>query len=138
MVKQVLPHELTEKQIEYYHRAIETDEHSGGLLLVQRGIEEGHLGLFVWKNDQSEMVIITEVVNRPDGFRELLVSMLAGTGGIAQWEEVITTFSDEVAPAFYCDRVITFVKTHLWEKFRGAGAGAGVEELYVVLSRSVP
>jgi len=136
MLRQVLPHDLTEQQIRYYHEAIETDEHSGGVLLVQKGIYEDHLGLYVWEKDDCEMVIIAQVIPRPDGYRELLISMLAGTGGCAQWDEVTKEFADEVAPTLYCDRVIAMVKPWLWEKFKAAGAGAGCEEAYVVIARN--
>lgn len=135
MLKQVLPYDLTDQQIRYYHEAIKTDDHSGGLLLVERGIYEDHLGLWVWNDGDSEMVIVTQVIVRPDGYRELLVLMLAGTGGCAKWEDVTKEFADEVAPALYCDRVIAMVKPWLWEKFKAAGAGSGCEEVYVVIGR---
>ena len=136
MLKQVMPHQLTDQQILYYHEAIGTDEHSGGLALVQRGIAEGHLGLFVWEKDECEMVIITEILTRPDGYKELLISMLAGTGGTAQWVEVVTEFIEEVAPSMYCDRTVAFVKKDLWDKFKQYGdVGQVVDELYVVIGK---
>ena len=136
MLTKVLPHELDSEMIGYFDRAVTTDEHSGGTEMVSQAIYDGHLECWTWETEGSRMVIITQIKGFPDEEKELLVSMLAGTGGISEWEACTTAFADEVALDRYCNRVVAYVKPSLWKKFKEAGADTGTEELYVVIGKN--
>jgi hypothetical protein len=133
MLKRVMPHELSVTEITHYYRAVDTDEHSGGVELVSFGIYNKHLQLWTWTTDTSSMVVITEVKHLPDGFNQLLVSMLAGEGGINSWSDCTTAFAGSPCTEFNCAEVIGYVKYDLWSMFKEyPGVGDGIEEIYVV------
>jgi hypothetical protein len=133
MLTRLYPHELDATTINHYHNAIGTDDHAGDVDLVSQGIYRNHLQLWVWETDSSTMTIITEVKVHPDGYQELLVSMLAGKGGVSDWTEVVNAFSQSPCTDFKCERVIAYVKPELWKKFKKHGASA--KELYVVIGK---
>lgn len=135
MLKRIMPHELGTEDIDYYYQALATDEHSGGVDLVSKAIYDEHLQLWRWKTNACLMVVVTQILHKPDGFSELLISMLAGTGGIHDWDEITTAFAEDPCREFYCDRVIAYVKADSWEIFKNAGAGKGAEELFMVIGK---
>jgi hypothetical protein len=126
--------ELDKDEINHFHRAIETYDHSGGLDEVSWSIARGEYQLWSWKTDASSMVVITEVRRHPDDYRELVVLMLAGNGGLSAWVEVTTAFADQ-CQLFDCESVVTYVTPALWEVFKAHGAGEGVSVKYVVLEK---
>lgn len=133
MLEQKKPHELDADTINYYHDAVKTDAHGGGVDLVSIGIYENHLQLWTWTNGDSKMVAVSQVINKPDGYTELLVRMLAGRGGMKDFQDVVNAFTDEPCLEYGCDRVIAFVKCALWEKFKEHGVEA--EEVYTVIGK---
>jgi hypothetical protein len=134
MLERISTWELDKVTINYYHRAIDTYDHSGGVDETSWAIARGDNQLWIWKSESSQMVIVTEVRQHPDVYRELVVLMLAGSGGLSDWVQTTSAFADKCAE-FQCDRVITFVRPELWEKFQEHGAGEGTETLYIVIGK---
>ena len=135
MLTKVLPHQLDAELIEYFHGAIATDEHCGGVDLVSNGIYDNHLELWTWITNKSKMVIITEVKHYPDGYKELLICMLSGDGGVEDWDLCTNAYAGKICIDRDCGRVVAFVKADLWEIFKKAGVGEGVEEIYMVIGK---
>jgi len=135
MLTKMMPFELDAELIAYYDEAIATDDDCGGVDLVSEGIYKGHLDLWCWRTDKSTMIIITQVKHYPNGAKDLLVLMLAGDGGIEDWNDCTKEFANEICYHFGCRQVIAFVKAKLWEIFKDAGAGENVDELYMVIGR---
>ena len=134
MLERISTWELDKVAINYYHKAIETYDHSGGLDETSWSIANAEKQLWLWKTDSSYMVVITEIRVHPDNYRELVVLMLAGDGDIEVWIEVTTAFADECA-MFDCERVVAYVEPDLWDMFKDHGVGDGVDVLYVVISK---
>ena len=76
----VMPWELEADEIGWFHAAVATDEHAGGVDLVSKLIASGAMELWVLNDGDAVLVAITRLVTYPDGYRELLVQMMAGDG----------------------------------------------------------
>ncbi len=123
MLNKIMPYELDETEVEYYHKAIATDDHSGGVDMVSELILCGTMDLWVWSQpaapNESINIIITRFVTYPDGYRELFVAMMAGTNvtdTLAHTE--IHSILMSYALRKGCSRISAFVKPDMWSNFK--------------------
>jgi hypothetical protein len=112
---QCMPHDLDHDEIGYYYAAVDTDEHSGGVEVVSRLINDGLMELWVWNDGETILVTITRIVDYPDGYRELLVAMMAGTNVTATMthEEVQGALMN-YAQRHMCSRMVAYMKPEIW------------------------
>jgi hypothetical protein len=132
MLTRIYPWELDPITIELYYKAVSTDDHCGGVEEVSIAIGNESRQLWVWGTDVSTMVMVTEVRQHPDTFKEMIVLMLAGHGGLAEYNQVTDAFADRCWE-FDCERVVAYVKPDLWKIFKAGGADS--KEIYVVISK---
>ena len=127
MLTRKMPWELGPEEIEYFYKAVDTDAHSGSVDDVSEDILGERLSLWVWEEDhQSDyrnknmerplLVVITEVAEYRDGYKEFCVKMLAGNGGIENQPEIVESLCKE-ASASGCKKMIAYMKPYLFEKF---------------------
>ena len=121
-----MPYELDAEEIDFYHKAVATDEHSGGVDIVSKLILQGAMELWVYNDIKSYreggtiLVCITRVVTHPDGYSELLIAMMAGTNVTASMShEEIHRELMLYAINNGCARLTAYVKPHIWEHFMG-------------------
>ncbi len=118
------PMELNEDEIVYYNRALETDPHCGGARVVLEAIVSGDAQMFCYNDGETILIYITRMVNSPDGYRELLLHMLAGgtvDGKSASSLEnhiVIAPQLMDYAVRNRCHRIIGYMNPELWEKMQ--------------------
>ena len=132
MLTKTMPHHLGQDYINYYYRAIETDEHAGGVQKVSEAIHRDQMALFTWKTDISQAVIIVSHGVYEDGYSEMVVRMMAGRNASAEYETIVDEVT-KMARFYGYNRVVAYVKPELWEKFKSRGANS--EEIYVVIGR---
>ena len=130
--------ELDEKEINLFHRAVETDEHSGSVEDVSDAIFTGELQLWVWKTDDSLILMITSVGFHLDGHKEMTVAMLAGYGLMEIQAEVAENMKKE-AEKMGCNSMVAYVKPHLAKKFGAENSGSflNMTKKYVVFGVEV-
>ena len=130
--------ELDEKEINLFHRAVETDEHSGSVEDVSDAIFTGELQLWVWKKEDGLCLAITSVASHRDGYREMIVSMLAGSGVMGLQPEVAESLKKE-AEKMGCSEMVAYIKPELAEKFGSEVPGAFLngKKKYVVFGAEV-
>ena len=80
MFSKVFPHELDDEDLKLFYEAIKTDEHAGPVDRVVSDIYDNRLEIFLWKNGKNNFLLVTEVVESRDGFRELFLIMCSGYG----------------------------------------------------------
>ena len=80
MFSKVFPHELDDEDLKLFYEAIKTDEHAGPIDRVVSDIYDNRLEIFLWKNGENNFLLVTEVVESRDGFKELLIIMCSGYG----------------------------------------------------------
>ena len=117
---------------------METDDHSGTLKDVSDAVFTGELQLWVWKTDDSLILMITSVGSHRDGHKEMTVAMLAGSGLMEIQPEVAEGMRKE-AENMGCDSMIAYVKPHLSEKFGAGNSGSflNMTKSYVVFELGV-
>tara|TARA_R100001198_G_C5214087_1_gene198405 strand:- start:938 stop:1384 length:447 start_codon:yes stop_codon:yes gene_type:complete len=82
MLSKVFPHELSDEDLKHFYAAIKTDEHSGPPDGVAMDIYDGKLEVWHWKTEDSSVIVITDIVEYRDGYREMFVVMCAGSGAL--------------------------------------------------------
>jgi len=102
--------------VDLFHRACLTDEHSGGPAVVSETLYRGGYQLWVWERDESLVLLITQVSVHPDGFVEMVITMLAGRNVNDLQKEVVGSLVKE-ASEMGCNGLIAFIKPELAEKF---------------------
>lgn len=114
-IKHMLVHELDAEELRYFYKAVETDEHAGGTELVAGFIRDEIMDLWVYRNSQTLLVTVTRYVYYPDGFKEMLVAMMAGRGvtGIEAHRDIHGQLM-EVAVENYCDRMVAYMKPEIY------------------------
>lgn len=80
MFSKVFPHELDEKGLDLFYKAIKTDDHAGPIDRVISDIYDNRLEIFLWENGDNSFLLVTEVAESRDGFRELFIIMCSGYG----------------------------------------------------------
>lgn len=80
MFSKVFPHELDEKGLDLFYKAIKTDDHAGPIDRVVSDIYDNRLEIFLWENGDNSFLLVTEVAESRDGFRELFIIMCSGYG----------------------------------------------------------
>jgi len=140
MLSKKMPYELDSLEVDCFYRAVDTDDHSGTVDDVAKDILDGNMDLWVWKTDDSTVVLTTHIGQSRDGHRELCVTMLAGTGGTKNQLGIIESLRKE-ASSCNCDQVIAFLKPDLFQKF-GITDGMmsrfqDIKQLYVVIGIEV-
>jgi len=150
MLTRKMPWELGREEINFFYRAVETDEHSGSVDDVSEDILNGSLSLWIWEEDHQPesdppvirrplVVVITEVCKYRDGYKEFCVKMLAGTGGVEHQPEIVESLCKEAAAAG-CKKMIAYMKPFLFEKFDIENVipnFPSAEKLYVVIGMEV-
>lgn len=129
-----MPYELSSVEIGYFHDAIATDPHSGGLDVVSNLVMTGAMELWVFNEDETILVTITRVVTYPDGYRELLVQMMAGTAVTStdahlECERVMMRYALKQG----AQRMVAYMRPDIWNHMKGPLGERYVQE-YVVLS----
>jgi hypothetical protein len=127
-----MPYELSSVEIGYFYDAVATDPHSGGVDVVSELINSDAMELWVYNEDETILVTITRVETYPDGYRELLVQMMAGTnvtstGAHRECERVMMKYAIKNG----CQRMVAYIKPEIWDAFEEE---AGYKLEYVVVS----
>jgi len=129
----IMPHELDVDEVGFYLDAIKTDEHSGGLDMVSSMILDGLMELWVWNEDDTILVCVTRIVSYPDGYRELLVQMMAGTNVTATMShKEIHSSLMSYALRNGCMRMSAFMRPQIWSALKDRLTG--YQEEYVQIS----
>jgi hypothetical protein len=128
-----MPYELSSVEIGYFHDAVETDKHSGGVGIVSDLIMQGAMELWIFNEDETILCTITRVVTYPDGYRELLVQMMAGsnvtsTEAHTECSRVMMRYALKQG----CHRMSAYMEPHIWEAMQPHLPGYVAE--YVVLT----
>lgn len=108
--------ELGPEEVDLFHKACLTDDHSGGPSVVSETIYRGGYQLWVWETERSLVLLITQVSVHPDGFVEMIITMLAGRDVMDLQREVVEGLAKE-ASEMGCNALIAFIKPELAEKF---------------------
>lgn len=137
MLRKCMPYELDSAEIEYYDKAVETDEHSGGGIVVSRLIYAGAMDLWAWRDGESIDVIITRVIDYPDGHREMLIAMMAGKNVTStnSHDKIHRQLLEYAISDKYCDRLVAYMKPEIWDKI-GKIDGIPYKQEYIVISLS--
>jgi len=130
--------DLDEKEINLFYRAVETDDHSGTLKDVSDAVFTGELQLWVWRTEDSRCLAITSVSCHRDGYKEMVVAMLAGSGVAGIQPEVAESLKKE-AEKMGCDEMVAYIKPDLAEKFGSEMSGSFLDgkKKYVVFGMEV-
>jgi hypothetical protein len=117
---QCLPTDLDEDEIGYYIKALELDPHCGGAMAVGQALVSGDAQLFVHNDDDAIIVIITRFINSPDGYKELLIHMMAGSGGDEKVMDMFVSGDLSTQLMDYAVRnrahgLVSFMFKNLWE-----------------------
>jgi hypothetical protein len=130
-----MPYELGADEIGHYHAAVKTDPHCGGEVMVSQMILEGAMELWVYNHEDTILVAFTRIMDYPDGWRELLVQGMAGTGVTStQAHKVIHRDMMRFALREGCFRMVAMVKPEIWANFSEKLVAEGYREEYVVIS----
>tara|TARA_Y100000310_G_scaffold314984_1_gene365011 strand:- start:1018 stop:1413 length:396 start_codon:yes stop_codon:yes gene_type:complete len=131
---------LAADEIDQFLNASKTDEHCGGVKILIDEIDSGNMQLWVWRDDSSVCIFITEVTVQRDGKRELLMRMLAGDDMISKYKEAADDICIE-ARNLGCESLIAYVQPHILEKLveadRKKNSVFDFQEIYRVISREV-
>lgn len=141
MIVKKLPYELSEEELDLFKVAVTTDDHSGTEADVMNDVFTGVLDLWVWCDDDgydSRAVIMGNVVQHRDGFREFFISMLAGNNVMDLQLEVVEDLSKRLLE-FGCNKLSAFLKPNLAEKFGAFTEGSYLSDKveYVVIGKEV-
>ena len=127
---QVMPRDLKGKQAVAFLEAVRVDDHGPGAERLIEQIVEGRLQMWLWlEGDDRCVVVVSEDKVHEDGFREFFVRIMAGTGVFELWEEFTRDF-EAVARSRGADRMVAFMKPHIFQAFsqgiekRGGDFGA--------------
>lgn len=134
----LLPIDLDAEEIGYYYDAVATDIHSGGVEVVSSLILDGAMDLWCYNYDDTILVCITRFIDYPDGYREMLVAMMAGTN-------VTDTMSHEkihselmaYAVRERCGRMIAYMRPEIWEHMKPRLIGYVEEYVQISLAPEV-
>lgn len=116
MLNRVLPYQLDETGLNYLHKAVQTDDHSGTEDEVIAAIYDDRYRLFQWETETENLILITSISTQRDGYREFVVNMIAGHGAQSGQHEILEAVRKQAAE-YNCNRVIAFVKPHIAEIF---------------------
>lgn len=130
----VMPFELSNVEIGYFYDAVATDAHSGGVDMVSSLIMSEAMELWIYNEDETILCTVTRLITYPDGFRELLVQMMAGTNVTStdvhlECERVMMQY----AIRHGCSRMVAYMRPNIWEHMKGPLGKRYVPE-YVILS----
>lgn len=79
MLSKVFPHQLEDRHLHYFYEALKTDEHAPDVDVTVRKIYDGHLELWLFEEkDVFTVVMLTDVIEYPDGYREMFICMCSG------------------------------------------------------------
>jgi len=89
MLSKVFPHQLEDRHLHYFYEALKTDEHAPPVDVTVSKIYDGHLELWLFeKADAYTVVMITDVIEYPDGYREMFICMCSGDQMFRYQEDV--------------------------------------------------
>jgi len=86
-LERLMPYELAPPEVTLYHEAVATDDHGGGVEFVSQCVMAGTMELWVYNEMEDTrieeplapiLVVVTRIVDFPDGHRDLLIQMMAG------------------------------------------------------------
>lgn len=79
MLYKIFPHQLDDEDLFYFYEAMKTDEHQVSTDEVVKKIYDGMLELWLFKKEgHYTVVMITDVIEYPDGYREMFICMCSG------------------------------------------------------------
>jgi len=117
--KKLLPKDLDPDEAEYYYKAVDTDDHCGGIGTTSNRIYKGEMDLWVYNVEDTILVCTTKMASHDDGYKEMIVCMMAGTNVTdTRAHESIHKSMMEYAVENGCERMIAFVRPEMWEHFR--------------------
>ena len=107
-------------------------------MVVSAALYRGDYQLWVWETDVSMVVLVTQVSVQPDGFVEMVVTMMAGRNFLDFQLEVFESVAKE-ASAMGCNDLVAFVKPELAEKFGANDDGSFLSDKkrYVVFGLEI-
>lgn len=111
MFSKVFPHELDEKGLDLFYEAVKTDEHAGPIDRVVSDIYDNLLEIFLFKNGDNSFLLVTEVVESRDGFRELILIMCSGYGMFKEQSKIDSL--KVYARERNCSLITGYVKTDI-------------------------
>jgi hypothetical protein len=89
MLSKVFPHQLDSEDLHYFYEAMKTDPHSVSEEDVVKKIYDGMLELWLFKKQGSyTVVMMTDVIEYPDGYREMFICMCSGDQMFRYQEDV--------------------------------------------------
>lgn len=113
------PQDLDGPTFTWYAKAVDTDEHGGGMEVVSNLIRNGVMDLWIYNEEDTILVVVTRFVDYPDGFREMLIQMMAGTNVTDTLaHESIQDDLLEHAVRHGGSRLVAYVKPEIWVHFR--------------------
>lgn len=133
-----MPFEMNDEERKLFSIAVATDDHSGTEVQVADDIFQGRLKMWIWRSDDSVVLIIGEFTEHRDGFREFFISMLAGSNVMDMQISVVEDLRKELLP-LGCQYLSAFLKPELAEKFGTSRAGSFLNDKvrYVVIGTEV-
>lgn len=111
MFSKVFPHELDEKGLDLFYEAVKTDEHAGPIDSVISEIYDNRLEIFLWKNDENSFLLVTEVAEYRDGFKELVLVMCSGYGMFKEQSKI--DYLRDIARERGCSLITGYVKQNI-------------------------
>jgi hypothetical protein len=132
MARIIQPYELGADEIEYFYKAVDTDPHSGGVDIVSKLIMDDIMQLWLYHREDTVLIAITRIMTNPDGYRELLIAMMAGSNVTStNAHQAIDAAMMRYAVRKGCARMIAMVKPEIWANF---GELTGYHEEYMQIS----
>ena len=129
--------QLEGEEIQYFMAALKTDEHAAPLKWILDLIDRSRYQLWKWSDEDALCIFITEVVQQPDGQRELFIKMCAGNAISEKFVEAAQDFMEIVRDA-KCIRIIAHLKREILDglirRAKEHGVDFAVKESYVVAS----
>tara|TARA_R110000751_G_scaffold150735_1_gene255708 strand:- start:1473 stop:1892 length:420 start_codon:yes stop_codon:yes gene_type:complete len=137
-VESKMPFEMNDEERKLFSIAVETDDHSGTEVQVADDIFQGRLKMWVWRSDDSVVLIIGEFTEHRDGFREFFISMLAGSDVMDMQLLVVEDLRKELL-SLGCQYLSAFLKPGLAEKFGTSSSGSFLSDKirYIVIGTEV-
>lgn len=129
--------QLQGDEIQYFMAALKTDEHAAPLKWILDLIDRSRYQLWKWSDEEALCIFITEVIQQPDGRRELFIKMCAGNAISEKFVEASGDFMKIVKDA-NCIRLIAHMKREILDglirRAKEHGVDFAVKESYVVAS----
>lgn len=112
-----MPFEMDDEERELFSVAVKTDDHSGSEVDVAHDIFIGLLELWVLKNGDSRVLVISKRVVNRDNSVEAFINMMSGTNIVNLQAEIFEAFGKEMSKQG-CQTISALVAFDLAKKLK--------------------